>query len=674
MPHLHLNPPFRAEHVGSLLRPAKLLAKRTDFEAGKCSAEELKAVEDESIPAIVRLQQEAGIKTITDGEMRRGAFYQGMFENLDGMTIIPNRSLDTFKAYIPYVALFHAMGIPGYPSIYCTGKIKRTKGIHTEDFKFLSSLVAPEDVKTLKVTVCGPTWMHLRHGSDFTYDTSVYKNDAEYFADLIRAYREEIDELYSLGCRNIQFDDPTFCFFCAESMIAGMEQAGVDHEALLDTYITLYNSIIDDRGYGRIAEKLFKDLSVDCFYLEYDNDRAGNFEPFDTYLLIKFAILGIITTKSGTVGVIYTVMHAKLTTSVARRASVIKERVLEAAKIISKGDPERSVSAALNQICLSPQCGFASVFEGNPITEEAHYFQARSVAHHTALSLPGSVVRAANAVEKSKPSRSRKKGSSHADVIDRLDFSGVGPRNIPSSYESPYPSPAIYAPYEPPKKKHDAIAEAWGIHEPEPFEDFSAGGGYSARASGEYGASARSNGNGTMRRAKDGRDPRDVYREYLEDAPPPSREGRRQQTKRTIPPPQPIFVPDGDVDVPEMSPTSGGPSSPRRNKSIMHRIRKMRDSPNVPRPIPPSSAENSGVTHATALPRPTHRSQASFLGRFGRAANTGEVSPSDPAKGGTPSEENAAGYFEGSPGGAGLGRRASLLKKVKGVVKGGAAK
>ncbi|KAI0963685.1 hypothetical protein AcW1_000693 [Taiwanofungus camphoratus] len=377
VPQIHLNPPFRAEHIGSLLRPSKLVAKRLEFEAHRCAAEDFKTVEDEAIPEAVKLQQEVGMKTFTDGEMRRGAYYQGMFENLDGMVTIPARPLAEFKSYVPYVSVLQAMGLTGWPSQYCTSKIKRMRGVHTEDFKFLKGLIPLEDAKYIKITINCPTWMHLRHGSDLTYDTSVYKNDEEYFTDLIQAYREEINELYQMGCRNIQFDDPNFCFFCAESMISGMEVAQVDHEALLSMYIGVYNNILRGRpedltvgvhmcrgnfkgmhysegGLGRIAVKLFRDLNVDCYYLEYDTDRAGGLEPLRHLPLGKVVVLGLITTKNGTLESI----------------ADIKKRVEWAAEIISEGNPKRSKADALHQICISPQCGFASVFEGNPISEE----------------------------------------------------------------------------------------------------------------------------------------------------------------------------------------------------------------------------------------------------------------------------------------------------------------
>ncbi|KAH8102580.1 hypothetical protein BXZ70DRAFT_905901 [Cristinia sonorae] len=353
--------------------------------------------------------------------------------------------------------------------------------------------------------------------------------------------------------------------------------------------------------------------------------------------------------------------------------------------------------------------------------------------------------------DKGKRRIANKKGSTHADVIDRLDFSGVGPmfhhdgpfdacapsrnrhrtkapmyawsgapdedkdafaaaREIPASpYASPYPTPGVWAPYEAPKKKHDAIAEAWGVHEPEPYEDFSAGGGYNPRVSGEYNSSRGVPATGASRKPREGKE---KYREPVEEAPAAAR-----RIKRTnLPPPQPVFGPDGEIE--GNSPPSPGlassPGAPRRSKSLMQRIRKMRDSPNVPvnyeemngsdQDAMASSAEN-GVAKAT---RPTHRSQNSFLGRLGRGANvpskegTSPTSDSEqfvyvdatararkdkslpatpPVKGGTPPGENVDGYFDssefggyaGSPGG-GLGRKASLLKKMKGVVKGTNAK
>ncbi|KAJ7492682.1 Pal1 cell morphology protein-domain-containing protein [Mycena latifolia] len=304
---------------------------------------------------------------------------------------------------------------------------------------------------------------------------------------------------------------------------------------------------------------------------------------------------------------------------------------------------------------------------------------------------------------------SRKKGSQHADVIDRLDYTGVGPmfhhdgpfdacapsrnrqknrapmmawsahpEDAPKEYnDNPYPSPHAMAAfsstdYEPPKKKVDAIAEAWGMHEPEPYEEFFAGGG-----GGNTPASSIYNGKESSRKTPDSSRPR--------------AHARRSQ----LPPPMPIFVPDGVTDNPTLPDSPGSPGSfPKRNKSLMHRIRKMRDAPNVPVNDDESAPEANGE-------RPTHRSQNSFLGRFGNngRANTTNMSPTSetsesyvfiepktapkdlpPTPGSaptSPAEHSANGYFddpEATPpsggGGGGLGRKTSLMKKVGRVVRG----
>ncbi|KAF9481015.1 UROD/MetE-like protein [Pholiota conissans] len=378
MSSVPLKCPSRASHVGSLLRPKSLYEKRQALEAGQISPEELKPVEDEAIKQVLKLQRELGISTITDGELRRTFFFDGVFNRLEGMTYIPNRPISTFKSYIPHCNLMHAAGLMEAETVYCTGKIKRTRPFYVDDFKYLKSLIPADDVKSIKLTMCSPSWFHQRHGSDLTYDLSVYESDDEYFDDLGKAYREEIKELYDLGCRHIQIDDPTFCYFCNEDMIVGMERAGVDHEALLDTYIRAINVITEGRpedlmisvhmcrgnykggvhfsegGYGRIAIKLFNTLDVDVFYLEYDTERAGDFAPLVHLPLGKVVVLGLVTTK-----------NPKL-----ESVEELKIRVNEAVEVLCQGSPKRSREVALNQLAISTQCGFASVWEGNPVTEE----------------------------------------------------------------------------------------------------------------------------------------------------------------------------------------------------------------------------------------------------------------------------------------------------------------
>ncbi|KAG6919696.1 hypothetical protein DXG01_002642 [Tephrocybe rancida] len=371
---LHTRPPFRAEHVGSFIRPPALYEKRVLFEAKQCSQEELRVLEDEAIKDIVKLQQASGIKSITDGELRRGIFFEGVFNKLGGVKAL-NRPIEAFKRYVPHVAAFYAAGVKELPTFFCNGKIERTKPFYVEEFEYLKSLVAPEDVKHIKVTMCAPSWIHQRHGSQETYDLSVYANDHEYFDALGVAYRAEIEELYNKGCRHIQIDNPSFCYFCSESMISGMEAEGTDHEALLDTYIRAQNLCTRDRpedliigvhmcrgnfrgkhfaegSYARIAIKLFNDLDVDTFYLEYDDERSGDFSPLAYLPANRIAVLGLVTTK-----------HATLET-----VHQLEARVNAAVDAICEGNPGRTRDQALNQLCISPQCGFASAWQGNPVT------------------------------------------------------------------------------------------------------------------------------------------------------------------------------------------------------------------------------------------------------------------------------------------------------------------
>ncbi|KAG6851185.1 hypothetical protein H0H93_015195 [Arthromyces matolae] len=346
---IRLNPPFRAEHIGSLLRPSVLFEKRSLYEQKQISKEDLRAAEDEAIKYVVQLQRDVGMNTITDGELRRGMFFEGVFDNLEGITPMPTRPIETFKRYIPHIGMMYAYGVQEADTVFCTGKIKRTKPFYLDQFNFVKGLVPAK--------------------------VPLFIARYEYFDDLGIAYRAEIQELYDNGCRNIQIDDPTFCYFCNDNMILQMEEVGVDHEALLDTYIRAINGGVhfSEGGYARIATKLFNNLDVDTFYLEYDTERAGDFAPLKHLPNNKVAVLGLVTTK-----------NPKLET-----VEEIKCRVNEAVDAMTKDNPERTREDALNQLvlllilqvyifdfeppnrlCISTQCGFASVWEGNPVTEE----------------------------------------------------------------------------------------------------------------------------------------------------------------------------------------------------------------------------------------------------------------------------------------------------------------
>ncbi|KAF8532457.1 UROD/MetE-like protein [Gautieria morchelliformis] len=374
---LHLRPPFRAEHIGSLKRPDELLQKRAQLDQGKISPAELQIVEDNYIAEIVAQQRNIGIKAVTDGEFRRHMFYDGVFDNMVGMKYLTPVPQHMFMTYVPDILAFQEHDFKNAASYICVDKLERTRPFYKDQFLGLAKFVPPEEVKNIKLTMCVPHWFHLRHGP-YAYPKTVYKNDAEYFADIAKAYREELAELYSVGCRNIQFDDPMLAYFCAESMLDGMEKDGIDHEALLDLYISTYNSCLKEKpadmtagvhlcrgnfkdgrhfaegGYDRIAIKLFNELNVDTYYLEYDTERAGTFEPLKFLPPDKSLVLGLISTKIRQLEDI----------------DDLERRVRAAAEIVANGQQKRTVEEALNQLCISPQCGFASHSEGNLVTAE----------------------------------------------------------------------------------------------------------------------------------------------------------------------------------------------------------------------------------------------------------------------------------------------------------------
>ncbi|EJU05314.1 UROD/MetE-like protein [Dacryopinax primogenitus] len=362
-------PPFRAEHIGSLKRPRHLIDARTKFDKGEVTREKLTKLEDEEVLRVVKLQQKLGFKAITDGEFRRHMFYDGFFDNLEGFTLFKDPNPDIFMDYVPDVAAFKALGFKGGETYLCTGKIKRTKPCYVPWFLALAKDVAPEEVKNIKIAMAAPEWYHLRHSGEYAYSHEVYANDAEYFADIAQAYREEIDALYEAGCRNIQIDDPLLAYFCAVSMLEGLKAVGDDPDKLLDSYIKLYNDCLatkkpdfsvglhlcrgnfkdgvhfSEGGYDAIAVKLFNELNADFYYLEYDTPRAGGFAPLKELPKHKQVVLGLISSKLP---------------KLEDKKEVIA-RIHEAAGYMD--DPK------LERIGISPQCGFASHIEGNLVTE-----------------------------------------------------------------------------------------------------------------------------------------------------------------------------------------------------------------------------------------------------------------------------------------------------------------
>jgi methionine synthase II (cobalamin-independent) len=208
MAGLRRNPPFRAEHLGSLLRTEKLLEARHAWEEGKQSADALTAIEDGDIRDIVQTQLDLGFHGITDGEYRRHMFWGSFWPGLEGMTEIDHPDADLFRMYIPDIAAFTEAGYKPGETVLCTGKIKHKGSTYTAQFDYLKGLVPEDKWKDLKLTLAAPNWYHLRYKEGKAYPKEVYANDDEYFADVAKAYQEELQILYDHGLRNVQFDDP----------------------------------------------------------------------------------------------------------------------------------------------------------------------------------------------------------------------------------------------------------------------------------------------------------------------------------------------------------------------------------------------------------------------------------------------------------------------------------
>ena len=350
-------PPFRGDHIGSLLRPEKLLESRTKLKAGKISAEELRDHENECIREVVKLQESVGLMSITDGEFRRESFHVDFISQIKNVTsswdfddavqlgIDGKAGQDKQMPYIPYI----------------NGKMDRpVGGIEVENFKFTSSLTD----RTVKVTIPSPTMTHFRGGRE-AINEEVYPDMEDFFSDLARLYREELSELGSHGCSYVQFDDTNLAYLCDEKMRENARQLGEDPDELPATYAALINDSIRDRpenmsvcihlcrgnaksqwfasgGYEPVAEKMFSLTDVDGFFLEYDDERSGGFEPLRFVPKgNKMVVLGLVTTK-------FNVIESK---------DELKRRVEEAAKYVD-----------IDQLALSPQCGFSSNAVGNLIT------------------------------------------------------------------------------------------------------------------------------------------------------------------------------------------------------------------------------------------------------------------------------------------------------------------
>ncbi|KAI1810445.1 5-methyltetrahydropteroyltriglutamate-homocysteine methyltransferase [Poronia punctata] len=374
-------PPFRAEHLGSLLRPKELTERRLELDDAKALViardEKLRKITDDAIVDIVELQRGLGFHAINDGEYRRHQFWGTFFPNLEGFEEISLPNWDLFRMHVPDIAAFTESGHKPGESIVCTGKIKHVGSSYLSDWNYLKNLVPAEMVKNLKITLAAPEWYHLRYKKGKAYPEDVYANDSEYFQDIAEAYRIELQILYDNGCRNVTIDDPNLAYFCSEKMVAGFNNDGEDADELFDSYVKLYNDCIDSRpsdmhlgihlcrgnfayskhfsegGYDRIATKLFEDINADTYFLEYDTERAGTFEPLKELPPHKNVVLGVMTSKFPELEDI----------------DKTKERVLSAAEVIAEGSGQTR-EEALKRMGVSPQCGFASHHLGNAVTRD----------------------------------------------------------------------------------------------------------------------------------------------------------------------------------------------------------------------------------------------------------------------------------------------------------------
>jgi 5-methyltetrahydropteroyltriglutamate--homocysteine methyltransferase len=362
----NVRPPFRADHVGSLLRPKEVLRARDEYAAGEITAEQLAQVEDAAIVENIRMQREVGLKSATDGELRRESWHMDFIYRLGGISKVQD---DTIQV------AFHNKDRDyqwAPPSAHVTAPITLPETIFADDFTFLRDHVAPG--QTPKLTIPSPSMVHYRGGRS-AIDQGVYPDLAQFWADLAAAYGQEVRNLYDLGCRYLQLDDTSLAYVNDPEQRKHVEEIGGDPLHQHETYIKTINQALAGRpadltvtthmcrgnnqsmwaaegGYDFVADTLFNQLDVDGFFCEWDDERSGGFEPLRYLPKGKRVVLGVVTSKRGE-------LESK---------DFIKSRVEEAAKY-----------ADLDQLCLSAQCGFSSTKEGNDLTEQQQWDKLRLI-------------------------------------------------------------------------------------------------------------------------------------------------------------------------------------------------------------------------------------------------------------------------------------------------------
>lgn len=342
-------PPFRADHVGSLLRPPALHDARARRKAGEIDDAALKAVEDEAIRDVVALQEKVGLQSITDGEFRRTWWHFDFLSGFDGFELGPPLAQGTFTAIDEQP-----------PSARVTARLARTRPIMVDHFVYLAGLTD----RTAKFTLPGPSMVHFRAGRA-GIDAAVYPGLDAFWDDLTAAYRAELADLAAAGCAYMQVDDISYAYLCDSRQRERLASEGEDPDALALVYAQALNAAIRDLpegvttaihlcrgnfqstfvasgGYEPIAETVFNTVEADALFLEYDTERAGGFEPLRFMPKDKVVVLGLVTTK----------------TPQLEDKDAVKRRIDEASRYVD-----------LDRLCLSPQCGFASTHHGNKVGE-----------------------------------------------------------------------------------------------------------------------------------------------------------------------------------------------------------------------------------------------------------------------------------------------------------------
>jgi 5-methyltetrahydropteroyltriglutamate--homocysteine methyltransferase len=358
-------PPFRADHVGSLLRPPALRQAREDFANGKITADQLRTEEDDAIREVVRMQQQIGLQAATDGELRRDQWHMDYIYQLGGITKVWD---DTIRVSFHNSEKSYQWAPP---SAHVTSPLTLTDTIFGDAFSFLADTVT---TAMPKITIPSPSMVHYRGGRS-AIDAKVYPDLDKFWEDLAAAYADEVRRLYALGCRYLQLDDTSLAYVNDPEQRRHVAEIGGDPDHQHERYIATINRALANRpadlavtthmcrgnnqsmwaaegGYDFVADALFNKLEVDGFFCEWDDERSGGFEPLRFVPPGKRVVLGLVTTKRG--------------------------------ELENKDDLKRRIEAAtafadIDQLCLSPQCGFSSTTEGNDLTEQQQWAKLRLI-------------------------------------------------------------------------------------------------------------------------------------------------------------------------------------------------------------------------------------------------------------------------------------------------------